>query len=85
VPDLDEIVDFGVASDASFADSRAIDRGVATHLNAIFKHRTTRLFHFEPTLCRGDEAKSFSTDNHTAMNDAIGTEATAFVDRAVGV
>ena len=68
---LHEVVDFGPATDASFAYRRSIDAGVGLNLDVIFKNCRAGLDNFVPSSLGAGEAKSVGADYDTVLQDDI--------------
>ena len=86
VADENEVVDFGAAADARFADGRAVDAGVGLDFDVVFENGGAGLRHFVPrAVGLFGVAEAVGADDGAVLeNDAI-ADAAIFADDGVGV
>ena len=82
----DQVVDFGAAADASFANRRAVDAGVGLDLDVVFEDRWAGLDHFVPgAVIFFGEAQAVAADDGTGLEDYAVAYAAVFADYGVSV
>lgn len=84
--DDDEVVEFGAAADAGFADGGTIDASIGLDLDVVFKDRRPRLLHLVPgAVVLLGKTKAISADDDSVLQDHAVSDLAEFADRGMGV
>ena len=82
---MHQVVDLGAGADARFPHRRAIDRGAATHLDAVLQHHLAGLGHLAPTTGGGHETEPLRSDHRTGMHHTAPAQPAARLQHGMGM